>query len=274
APAPGAQFYSRGTRRLRRLPQRSRVGQYQLCGDSRARIRAGRRRAQSHARIHSQTKITIMNRHNNNIRRLSMLLLVVLAALPFGRALAQVNTASAEAGTLNLLFIGHSQREGSGYHLSHLYAPVFNQSLGREKIRMEYHEDLALLTPEGLAQFDAVMLYGNYDHLTKEQESALVNYVETGGAFLPIPSASACFGHSDTFVKLVGGRFHSPGLETFTTRIAPGQENHPILRGFTGFETRDETYVHRDHNEQGRTVLMLREDEPWTWVRQQGKGRV
>ncbi len=215
-----------------------------------------------------------MNRHNNNIRRLSMLLLVVLAALPFGRALAQVNTASAEAGTLNLLFIGHSQREGSGYHLSHLYAPVFNQSLGREKIRMEYHEDLALLTPEGLAQFDAVMLYGNYDHLTKEQESALVNYVETGGAFLPIHSASACFGHSDTFVKLVGGRFHSHGLETFTTRIAPGQENHPILRGFTGFETHDETYVHRDHNEQGRTVLMLREDEPWTWVRQQGKGRV
>src|SRR5690606_39902159 len=24
----------------------------------------------------------------------------------------------------------------------------------------------------------------------------------------------------------------------------------------------------------GRTVLMLREDEPWTWVREQGKGRV
>jgi putative membrane-bound dehydrogenase-like protein len=211
-----------------------------------------------------------MNINNNKtIRRLGAALLVLLLILPFSRVMA-----AQDAGTINLLFIGHDQREGSGYHLSHLFAPLFNQSLGREKIRMEYQEDLQLLTAEGLARFDAVMLYANYDQLTKEQETSLLNYVENGGAFLPVHSASACFGHSDAFVKLVGGRFHSHGLETFTTRIATGQENHPILHGYKGFETRDETYVHRDHNEQGRTVLMLREDEPWTWVREQGKGRV
>lgn len=199
----------------------------------------------------------------------TLTLLVVCFALPFGKAVADD-----EAGIINLLFVGHEQREGSGYHLSHVYAPMLNQSLGHEKIRMEYHEDLSLFTDEGLAQYDAVMLYANYDELKPAQEKALLDYVNNGGGFLPIHSASACFGHSDNFVKLVGGRFHSHGYESFTTRTAPGQENHPIIRGFKNFETKDETYIHRDHNEDGRTVLMLREDEPWTWVREQGKGRV
>ena len=196
-------------------------------------------------------------------------LLVLCLSLPIGKVLADD-----ESGIINLLFIGHEQREGSGYHLSHVYAPLLNQSLGHEKIRMEYHENLGLFTPEGLARFDAVMLYANYDELKPEQEKALLDYVDKGGAFLPIHSASACFGHSDNFVKLVGGRFHSHGYESFTTRTAPGQENHPVIRGFSHFETKDETYIHRDHHEQGRTVLMLRDEEPWTWVREQGKGRV
>lgn len=208
--------------------------------------------------------------NNNTIQRLlTLILLIASAVFPFNNALA-----NSEKGIINLLFIGHDQREGSGHHLSYLYAPLFNQSLGREKIRMEYHEDLSQLTDAGLAQFDAVMLYGNYDQITPAQEASLLRFVEQGGAFLPIHSASACFGHSDAFVKLVGGRFNNHGNETFTTRIAPGQENHPVVRGFKGFETKDETYVHRDHNEKGRTVLMLRDKEPWTWVREQGKGRV
>ncbi|OZY87819.1 hypothetical protein CBP51_12925 [Cellvibrio mixtus] len=208
--------------------------------------------------------------NNDTIQRLcTLVLLIVGLALPLGSA-----QANSDDGIINLLFIGHDQREGSGYHLSYQYAPMFNQSLGREKIRMEYHEDLQQLTDTGLARFDAVMLYANYDQLSPQQEASLLRFVEQGGAFLPIHSASACFSKSDAYVKLVGGRFHSHGLETFTTRIAPGQENHPVVRGFKGFETKDETYVHSDHNKDGRTVLMLRDQEPWTWVRQQGKGRV
>jgi uncharacterized protein len=184
-------------------------------------------------------------------------------------------TTSSEDGIINLLFIGHGHREGQGgYHLSHVNAPLLNEALGREMIFMDYRENLDLLTVDGLASVDAIMLYANYDVLAPEQEAALLGFVENGGAFLPIHSASASFGHSDVYVKLVGGRFQSHGLEDFTARIAPGQENHPIMQGFEEFETRDETYVHSDHNEEGRTVLMYREDEPWTWVREQGAGRV
>ena len=50
------------------------------------------------------------------------------------------------------------------------------------------------------------------------------------------------------------------------------------MKGFKGFESWDETYVHTKHNEKDRTVLEYRVEgnskEPWTWVRTHGKGRV
>ena len=50
------------------------------------------------------------------------------------------------------------------------------------------------------------------------------------------------------------------------------------MKGFKGFESWDETYVHHRHNEKDRTVLEVREEkdhkEPWTWVRTHAKGRV
>jgi uncharacterized protein len=100
----------------------------------------------------------------------------------------------------------------------------------------------------------------------------LLKYVEDGGGFVAIHSASACFHNSEKFVALVGGQFRSHGAGVFRTRIA--QPDHPVMRGFTGFESWDETYVHARHNEAGRTVLEYREDEPYTWVRTQGAGRV
>ncbi|MDQ8200557.1 ThuA domain-containing protein [Pelagicoccus enzymogenes] len=177
-------------------------------------------------------------------------------------------------GVIDLLFIGHGQREGSGYHLSHVFAPVFNRSLGDEKIRMRYVETLDVLNPEDLAATDALMLYANYNTISDDQEAALLEFVAKGGGFLPVHCASACFGHSQEFVDLVGARFRSHGYEEFSTTIPEGKETHPILQGYEGFVTKDETYVHADHNEDQREVLMLREDEPWTWTRTHGKGRV
>ena len=50
------------------------------------------------------------------------------------------------------------------------------------------------------------------------------------------------------------------------------------MKGYHGFESWDETYVHHKHNPKDRVVLEYRVEgkvkEPWTWVRTQGKGRV
>ena len=76
----------------------------------------------------------------------------------------------------------------------------------------------------------------------------------------------------------MGGRFKSHGGEVFKALIA--DREHPTMRGFAGFDTWDETYIHDQHNEVDRTVLMFRtvkgkdEREPWTWVRTHGQGRV
>src|SRR5262249_47807409 len=68
----------------------------------------------------------------------------------------------------------------------------------------------------------------------------------------------------------------SHGTGTFKTDVV--KPDHEIMKGYEGFTSWDETYVHTKHNEKDRTVLEVRTDgdlkEPWTWVRTQGKGRV
>ena len=39
------------------------------------------------------------------------------------------------------------------------------------------------------------------------------------------------------------------------------------------FESWDETYVHKRHGKD-RVILQMREEEPWTWVKTYGQGRV
>ncbi len=50
------------------------------------------------------------------------------------------------------------------------------------------------------------------------------------------------------------------------------------MQGYGGFESWDETYVHHRHNTANRVVLETRQEgdqqEPWTWVRTHGAGRV
>ena len=198
---------------------------------------------------------------------------LVLAAAVLAAALP-VTAQSDDDGVIDLLFLGHGQRQGSGYHLSHLFAPILNSSLGKEKIRMRYVEDPAVINAQDLAETDVLMIYANHRSLSPDQEKALLDFVNNGGGFVPVHSASACFGRSQAYVDLVGARFRSHEYGEFTATEAPGAGSHPILAGFEGFTTEDETYVHADHNEVGRTVLQYREEEPWTWVREQGQGRV
>src|SRR5262249_55165108 len=105
---------------------------------------------------------------------------------------------------------------------------------------------------------------------------ALLDFVEGGKGFIPLHCASYCFHNSPKYIALVGAQFKSHGTGTFRTTIA--EPDHPVMKGFKGFESYDETYVHAKHNTQDRTVLEYRVEgkvkEPWTWVRTQGKGRV
>ena len=200
--------------------------------------------------------------------------LIPLGALVAAFALAQTNPPPRpEARRIEVLFLGAPTAHHPGHDPIQRYR-VIKKHLGAAGIDFTYTEDLGDLRREVLDRYDALMFYGNWDQggpMNPEQEKALIGYVEDGGGFLPIHCASACFGGSDAYIKLVGGRFKWHGDGVFRTTItAP---DHPIMRGFEGFETWDETYVHDRHGDD-RTILQKREDEPWTWVRTQGKGKV
>lgn len=185
---------------------------------------------------------------------------------------------------VRVLFLGH---EGSGpgqkSHQPRLMYPFLAEALGREAIYFDYVEtpEEAFGDPEKLSRYDAVLLYANHKTLDRKLWNHLRDFIEEGGGFVPVHSASWCFQNILEYDQLVGGRFQSHGKGVFSPKtVAP---DHPAIRGVPALNAWDETYYHNNHNETDRTVLQVREGpdgdpqpgpEPWTWVRSQGKGRV
>ncbi len=178
---------------------------------------------------------------------------------------------------LSLLFLGDNGHHRPGDRFAEL-----EPALRDRGIELKYTDDPAVaLNVETLAAFDGLVLYANHDTITPAQETALLEYVASGKGFIPLHCASFCFRNSPKFVALVGGQFQKHGGEVF--QVEPADADHPILRGYGGFRSWDETYIHTKHNPEGRTVLEYRrqgeqadgvEREPWTWVRTHGQGRV
>jgi putative membrane-bound dehydrogenase-like protein len=178
---------------------------------------------------------------------------------------------AAGEGQLQLLFLGDQ-----GHHEPAKRFAWIQPCLAAAGIAAAYSENLDDLQPANLARYDVLMVYANIATAAPATERAIIDYVEAGHGFAPIHCASACFGNSKPLVALMGGRFQSHQTAVFAPVIV--NHDHPVMRGLPGYECWDETYVHADLNEGGRTVLAVRVDngvrEPWTWVREQGKGRV
>jgi type 1 glutamine amidotransferase len=179
-----------------------------------------------------------------------------------------------DARRLEVLFFGAPTAAHPGHDPITRYR-VIKRNLGTEGINFTYSEDPAVVfNAKTLEHFDAVMMYGNWQQngpMPAEQLKALTDYVESGHGFLPLHCASACYGGSPEFIKLVGGRFKSHTDGVFEPKNTSAK--HPIIDGFKSFSAWDETYVHDNHGDD-RVILQTREQEPWTWVRNQGKGRV
>lgn len=148
-------------------------------------------------------------------------------------------------------------------------------ALSKQGIQFTYSDDPNDLNDANLEQYDGLMIYANHETITPEQEKALLNFVEKGKGFIPVHSASFCFQNSPEYISLVGGQFLRHKTDTFTVQII--KKDHPIVKSLEEFSTWDETYIH-DKLGEDITVLMERVEEahhePWTWVKEHGKGRV
>ncbi len=184
--------------------------------------------------------------------------------LPFAAIL--FSAVAARAQRLEILFLGDN-----GHHVPTERFPELMQGLGARGVNLSYTDKMADINAPNLAQYDALMIYANTDVIAPEQEKAMLEYVRGGKGLVPLHCASYCFRNSMQYVALVGGQFKSHGTGVFKTEITDAA--HPIMKGFTPFETWDETYVHA-MGAADRHILQTRDGEPYTWTRDEGKGRV
>lgn len=202
---------------------------------------------------------------------LSLIFATILMIASCGGKNHKSYLSSTDPRRVEILVLGHeSEHHNSEKLMMYLETPLFQKG-----INLTYTTDLNDLNSETLNNYDGLMIYANHDTISSEQESALKSYIEGGKALIPIHSASFCFQNSPWYIETVGGQFSNHGTGDFTAKIVDAA--HPVMQGISEFETWDETYVHSQLNPDMH-VLMERVDEkgkePYTWVREQGKGRV
>lgn len=199
----------------------------------------------------------------------ALLFLMILSGC--GKYSNQNFLSSSEPRRIEILVLGHeSQHHNSEKLMIYLQTPLFQKG-----INLTYTTDLADLNEITLHNYDGLMIYANHEEISSEQESALKSYVQSGKALIPIHAASFCFQNSDWYIAAVGGQFSTHGTGDFTTSIV--DKTHPIMTGINEFETWDETYVHTKVNPDMQVLMERREgdkNEPYTWVRKEGDGRV
>ena len=196
----------------------------------------------------------------------SIMLSLMQPARFLSLAAALTLTGAAHAQRLEVLFLG-----AKGGHTPIERFPELLRGVGPLGVNLAFTDNMEDVNAANLAQYDALMIYANIDTIASAQEKAMLDYVRGGKGLVPLHCASYCFRNSMQYVAMVGGQFKSHGSGIFSTKIEDAR--HPIMKGFTPFETWDETYVHHMHGS-GRHILQTREGEPWTWTRSEGKGRV
>lgn len=216
-----------------------------------------------------------LNHHSCDHLIMKFLLTLFLPVIFCGLFLSCDKNQQREALTgprkIELLFLGHD----SEHHNSVRNMPLLASDLSKAGINFTYTDNPNDLNKENLAQYDGLVIYANHEEITASQETALLDFVEQGKGFIPVHCASFCFQNSPKYIGLVGGQFQKHDTGTFVATII--NPTHPVTQSLDTFSTWDETYIHHKLTDD-RTVLMERVEgehhEPWTWVKEYGKGRV
>ncbi|UCG47898.1 MAG: ThuA domain-containing protein [Phycisphaerales bacterium] len=179
--------------------------------------------------------------------------------------------AAARDAKVKVLFL-----RGGGVHDWKGCTPILTEVLNNSgDFAVTYTENLDDLK-DRIRQFDIIIHYTTGLQLNEDQETGLCDFVNNGGGYLGIHSASDSFKNSDRFWEMVGGRFAGHGGGKFTVHIYDAE--HPITRGLQDFEIQDETYSHNYHKNATMRCLtrMSRgnERQSMCWISHYGKGRM
>ncbi|NLN78565.1 MAG: ThuA domain-containing protein [Armatimonadetes bacterium] len=155
-----------------------------------------------------------------------------------------------------------------------LYPIVQNLLQATGEFTVTVSRDLDQFKPENIKNYDLVIMYSTRLTPTPQQEKGLIDFVSNGKGFVGIHSATDTFLDSDAYWKMVGGRFTTHGNELFKVNMTG--KSHPIVKGMSAFEIKDESYCH-NYNPDAKMIVLARRDkdsEPVAWVQYYGRGRV
>lgn len=133
-----------------------------------------------------------------------------------------------------------------------------------------------------LAKYDAIVSYqqSGAPEITNAQIASLYKFVESGKGIIFTHMSLVAGAASGNYGKLIGGYFVDHGNGSYYGQpivIDSSDDSHPALSGTPAWTSWDETYVNAIYP--GSRVLQHRGAQDkgpsdWTWVREQGKGRV
>jgi predicted dehydrogenase/type 1 glutamine amidotransferase len=149
------------------------------------------------------------------------------------------------------------------------------QSTGRYSVVVT--EDRDALKAASLRKYAAVVVYTQGGKLTPDQEKGLTGFVEKGGAFVGLHSATAAWQSNSKYIDMIGGVFakHGPVTE-FPVNII--DKEHQITQRIPDFRVTDEFYIldkfDRDKVNVLATAIWRHQEHPVAYTKTYGKGRV
>ncbi|MFX0181613.1 MAG: ThuA domain-containing protein [Candidatus Hodarchaeota archaeon] len=179
----------------------------------------------------------------------------------------------------NILVIGGLETK---FHNFRILGPVFRNFLEGAGFKVTLSENLDMLLPENIKEFQTIICYTTGRELTSEQEKGLLNAIvsfppETiGKTFIGIHCASCSFQKSSAYLRMLGGKFltHPPLGEELSFQVI--KPEHPTMQGVSNFSLVDELYLMEIYPPIEILIVCNYKgfDRPIVWTKPYGLGRV
>ncbi len=197
---------------------------------------------------------------------------------------AATNTLAAE-GKIRVLLVtgGHDFETNQFYQMFRANADITFEAVVHPRAQ-------AKLRPESAKDFDVLVLYDMWQNATDEAKADLVAFLKSGKGLVSLHHSIANYQKWPEWNRIVGGRYYlektvvdgvtkPPSIwkHDVKFRVHVADPNHPVTRGVTDFEIRDETYGLFDMGPESRVLLTT--DEPTSaknigWAKTYGPARV
>src|SRR6187401_2125022 len=151
-------------------------------------------------------------------------------------------------------------KNGKGYVHENIPASIAAlQKLGIEKgFKTDTTTNSALFTENNLKKYDAIIFSNTNNDVfdTEEQKVAFMRYIQAGGGFIGIHSASGTERNCKWFKFMLGATFlRHPPFQKFTVHVL--DKRHPAVKTLSSqWETNDECYFFKEINPPIKVLLV------------------